>query len=67
MTTKINFPKKKHKSLLWHWLKDTPGMSQIVPGKIIQFYRRKVSGVDKVVNFKDFSRRNKEIKYFSRT
>ena len=42
-------------------------MSQIVPGKIIQFYRRKVSGVDKVVNFKDFSRRNKEIKYFSRT
>ena len=25
-----------------------------------------VSGVDKVVNFKDFSRSNKEIKYFSR-
>ena len=42
-------------------------MSQIVPGKIIQFYRRKVSGVDKVVNFKDFSRRNKEIKYFRGT
>ena len=26
-----------------------------------------VSGVDKVVNFKDFSRSNKEIKYFSRS
>ena len=25
------------------------------------------SGVDKIVNFKDFSRLNKEIKYFSRT
>ena len=25
------------------------------------------SGVDKIVNFKDFSRPNKEIKYFSRT
>ena len=29
--------------------------------------QKKVSGVDKVVNFKDFSRPNKEIKYFSRT
>ena len=29
--------------------------------------QEKVSGVDKVVNFKDFSRPNKEIKYFSRT
>ena len=26
-----------------------------------------VSGVHKVVNFKDFSRPNKEIKYFSKT
>ena len=26
-----------------------------------------VSGIDSVVNFKDFSRPNKEIKYFSRT
>ena len=29
--------------------------------------QKKVSGVDKVVNFKDFSRCHKEIKYFSRT
>ena len=29
--------------------------------------QKMVSGVDKVVNFKDFSRPNKEIKYFSRT
>ena len=29
--------------------------------------QRKVSGVDKDVNFKDFSRPNKEIKYFLRT
>ena len=28
---------------------------------------KKDSGVDKVVNFKDFSRPNKEIKYFTRT
>ena len=28
---------------------------------------KKVSGVDKVVNFKDFLRPNKEIQYFSRT
>ena len=28
--------------------------------------QKMVSGVDKVVNFKDFSRSNKEIKYFSR-
>ena len=27
----------------------------------------KVSGVDKIVNFKDFLRPNKEIKYFLRT
>ena len=29
--------------------------------------QKKVSGVDKVVNFKDFSRPDKEIKYFLRT
>ena len=29
--------------------------------------QEKVSCVDKVVNFKDFSRPNKEIKYFLRT
>ena len=29
--------------------------------------QKKVSGVDKAVNFKDFSRPNKEIKYFTRT
>ena len=29
--------------------------------------QKKLSSVDKVVNFKDFSRPNKEIKYFSRT
>ena len=29
--------------------------------------KKMVSGVDKVVNFKDLSRPGKEIKYFSRT
>ena len=29
--------------------------------------QKKVSGVDKDVNFKDFLRPNKEIQYFSRT
>ena len=29
--------------------------------------QKKVSGVDRVVNFKGFSRPNKKIKYFSRT
>ena len=29
--------------------------------------QKKVSGVDKVVNFKDFSRATEGIKYFSRT
>ena len=29
--------------------------------------QKMVAGVDKVVNFKDFSRPNKEYKYFSRT
>ena len=28
--------------------------------------QKKKPGVDKVVNFKDFSRPNKEVKYFSR-
>ena len=35
--------------------------------EIIEFCRKRVSGVDKVVNFKDFSRPNKEIKHFSGT
>ena len=30
-------------------------------------FREKVPGVDKIVNFKDFLRPNKEIKYFLRT
>ena len=43
-------------------------MSQIFPSKKKQLILQKiVSGIDKVVNFKDFSRPNKEIKYFSRT
>ena len=29
--------------------------------------QKKVSGIDKVMNFKDFSSSNEEIKYFSRT
>ena len=29
--------------------------------------QKMVSGIDKVVNFKEFSRPSKEIKYFSRT
>ena len=29
--------------------------------------KKMLSGIDKVVNFKDFPRRSKEIKYFSRT
>ena len=43
-------------------------MSQIFPSKKKTLVLQKiVSGIDKVVNFKDFSRPNKEIKYFSRT
>ena len=42
-------------------------MSQIFLGEIIKFYRKWVSDVDMVVNFNDFSRPNKKIKYFSRT
>ena len=45
----------------------TPRMSQIFLGEIIKFYRKWVSDVDMVVNFNDFSRPNKKIKYFSRT
>ena len=43
-------------------------MSQIFPSEKKKLILQKiVSGIDKVVNFKDFSRPNKEIKYFSRT
>ena len=37
------------------------------PRKNNLILQKKVSGVDKVVNFKDFSRPDKEIKYFLRT
>ena len=37
------------------------------PRKNNLILRKKVSSVDKVVNFKDFLRPNKEIQYFSRT
>ena len=43
----------------------TQRMSQIFLSKIILL--KKLSCVDKVANFRDFSRPNKEIKYFSRT
>ena len=43
----------------------TPRMSQI--NKIIRVILQKKEGVYKVVNFKDFSRPNKDIKYFLRT
>ena len=52
------------KSFTGSYTEDEPNLPWV---KVIQFYRRKLSGVDKVVNFKDFSRPNKEIKYFSRT
>ena len=42
------------------------GWSQDFLGEIIQFHR-KWCGINKVVDFKDFLRPNKEIKYFSRT
>ena len=45
----------------------TPRMSQILLGKIIRVILQKKEGVYKVVNFKDFSRPNKDIKYFLRT
>ena len=43
----------------------TPWMSQLFLSKKSNFQENCVA--DKVVNFKDFSRPNKEIKYFSRT
>ena len=42
----------------------TPRMSQILLGKIIRVILQKKEGVYKSVNFKDFSRPNKDIKYF---
>ena len=45
----------------------TPRMSQVRLGKIIRVILQKKEGVYKVVNFKDFSRPNKDIKYFLRT
>ena len=45
----------------------TPRMSQILLGKIIWVFLQKKEGVYKVVNFKDFSRPNNDIKYFLRT
>ena len=42
-------------------------MSQIRLGKIIRVILQKKEGVYKSVNFKDFSRPNKDIKYFLRT
>ena len=41
-------------------------MSQILLDKIIRVILQKKEGVYKVVNFKDFSKPNKDIKYFSR-
>ena len=45
----------------------TPRMSLILLGKIIRVISQKKEGVSKVVNFKDFSKPNKDIKYFLRT
>ena len=45
----------------------TPRMSQIRLGKIIRVILQKKEGVYKVVNGKDFSRPNKDIKYLLRT
>ena len=42
-------------------------MSQVFLGKKIYVYRKRLSGVDKVVNLKDFSRPNKKIKCLLRT
>ena len=41
-------------------------MSQILLDKIIRLILQKKEGVYKVVNFKDFPRPNKDIKYFSK-
>ena len=42
----------------------TPRMSEILLGKIIWVILQKIEGVYNVVNFKDFSRPNRDIKYF---
>ena len=44
-----------------------PRMSQIFLDKKNLILQKIVSSMDSVVNFKDFSRPYKEIKYFSRT
>ena len=46
------------------YTKDEPNFPQ--QNNVI-FLKKMVSRIDKVVNFKDFSRPSKEIKYFSRT
>ena len=48
-------------SFIGSYIEDEPGFPS---GKIIYVYRKRVSGVDKVVNLKDFSRPNKAIKCF---
>ena len=45
----------------------TPRMSQILVGKIMRVILQKKKDVYKIVNFKGFSRPNKDIKYFLRT
>ena len=47
------------------YTKDEPKFPQQKKKQLI--LQKTVSGTDKVVNFKDFSRPNKEMKYFSRT
>ena len=42
-------------------------MRRNFPRQNNQVLQKKVSDVDKVVNFRDFSKPNKEIKYLSRT
>ena len=46
------------------YTKDEPNFPQ--QNNVI-FLKKMVSGIDKVVNFKDFSRPSKEIKFYSRT
>ena len=68
LRTKIYIINQHSLTPFWspYWL--TSRMGQIFLEKqnnlILQ---KRVVGVDKTVNFKDFSRPNKEIKYFSRT
>ena len=50
-------------SFIGSYTEDEPN----VPRQNNLISQKKVSGVDKVVNFKDISRPNKEIKYFSKT